>query len=78
MYDSAHEGGICRGRQFRLLCFCALLVRLCGLQCIMDFMSASLSELQHDRFAVVETAMTLHAELMLLCARIGYSPPASL
>jgi hypothetical protein len=33
------------------------------------------SELHFDRFAVVETAMTLHAELMLLCARIGYSPP---
>jgi hypothetical protein len=28
-----------------------------------------------DVFTVLETARTRHAELMLLCARIGYSPP---
>jgi hypothetical protein len=27
-----------------------------------------------NRFTVVESPMTLHAQLLLLCARIGYSP----
>jgi hypothetical protein len=36
------------------------------------------SKTMSDPFAVVETAVTLHAELMLLCARIGYSPPVFL
>jgi hypothetical protein len=41
----------------------------------MDFHPAHRFDMQFDRFAVVETAKTLHAELMVLCARIGYSPP---
>jgi hypothetical protein len=45
------------------------------LECIMHLFASHKTELQSDSFAVVETAMTLHAELMLLCARIGYSPP---
>jgi hypothetical protein len=41
----------------------------------MEILPDAVLALDADRFAVVETAMTLHAELMLLCARIGYSPP---
>jgi hypothetical protein len=38
---------------------------------------------QHDNYptkrpaAVTPSLRTRHAELLLLCARIGYSPPAS-
>ncbi len=32
---------------------------------------------EHE-FVSTPSARTLHAELMLLCARIGYSPPVSI
>ncbi|WP_280139409.1 MULTISPECIES: hypothetical protein [Rhizobium/Agrobacterium group] len=40
-------------------------------------MSESAVRRQHD-FVSTPSARTLHAELMLLCARIGYSPPVSI
>ncbi|URK85961.1 capsid protein (plasmid) [Rhizobium sp. RCAM05350] len=40
-------------------------------------MSESAVRSAHE-FVSTPSARTLHAELMLLCARIGYSPPVSL
>jgi hypothetical protein len=54
-----------------------LLVIAGKLEWVMFFTSNNELFKQVDRFAVVETAMTLHAELMLLCARVGYSPPVA-
>ncbi len=31
---------------------------------------------EKNRFTVVESPVTLRAQLLLLCARIGYSPPS--
>ncbi|WP_455274748.1 hypothetical protein [Rhizobium herbae] len=39
-------------------------------------MSESVVRREHE-FVSTPSARTLHAELLLLCARIGYSPPVS-
>lgn len=43
-----------------------------------DHLMAEDAVRREHEFVSTPSARTLHAELMLLCARIGYSPPVSI
>ncbi|WP_256366534.1 hypothetical protein [Aminobacter sp. J44] len=40
-------------------------------------MTIRLQHIMADRIAVTPSTRTRHSELLILCARIGYSPPLS-